>query len=68
MTNDHGDFIKERDRLRQALLEARRRIEALLTQAADSGQPLSMLEKGRIDEQIAAIKQLAARYQSLPPE
>jgi hypothetical protein len=68
MTTNDADRVKERDRLRHALHEERRKIERLLAQAADSGQPLSLLEKGRIDEHIAAIKQLAARYQSLPPD
>jgi hypothetical protein len=65
MVTDHDDTTSERERLRQAMLDERRKIERLLAQAADSGEPLSLFEKGRIDDHIATIKQLAARYQSL---
>jgi hypothetical protein len=51
--------------LREAMLEHRLAIEALLSDATESGQPLSLLERGRLDDHVAEIKRLAAHYERL---
>jgi len=51
--------------LRQQMLDERDAIEAMLREAAASGQPLSLLEQGRIDDRVARIKDLAGKLQAL---
>jgi len=51
--------------LREEMLRQRRAIESLLAEAAASGQPLSLLERGRLDDHVAEIKRLASRYEQL---
>jgi hypothetical protein len=51
--------------LREEMLRHRRAIESLLAEAAASGQPLSLLERGRLDDHVSDIKRLASRYEQL---
>jgi len=51
------------DRLHAALLAQRRAIERLLAEATATGEPMSFLERGRLDDHVAEIKRLSALYE-----
>jgi hypothetical protein len=59
------DLEVQLSELRQQMIDERNAIEAMLREAAASGQPLSLLEQGRIDERVARIKDLAGKLQVL---
>jgi hypothetical protein len=59
------DLEAQLSELRQQMIEERNAIEAMLREAAASGQPLSLLEQGRIDDRVAHIKDLAEKLQAL---
>jgi len=49
--------------LHAALLAQRRAIERLLAEITASGEPMSLIERGRLDDHVAQIKRLSALYQ-----
>jgi len=49
--------------LHAALLAQRREIERLLAEATATGEPMSFLERGRLDDHVAEIKRLSALYE-----
>jgi hypothetical protein len=59
------DLEAQLSELRQQMIDERNAIEAMLREAAASGQPLSLLEQGRIDDRVARIKDLAGKLQAL---
>jgi len=60
-----GDLEAQLDELRREMLDERNAIEEMLREAAASGQPLSLLEQGRIDDRVTRIKILAGKLQAL---
>jgi len=60
-----GELEARLDELRREMLDERNAIEEMLREAAASGQPLSLLEQGRIDDRVTRIKILAGKLQAL---